>query len=96
MSLELPEAPAVGPAEVLVYLLDGTAGVSGAQVTVTGNMTHAGMEPVIAEAVEREPGLYAVPDFDLNMAGDWLLTADVTLPDGERASTDRPITVPGG
>ncbi|ADI14013.1 conserved hypothetical protein [Truepera radiovictrix DSM 17093] len=96
VSLELPNPPAVGPAEVLVYVLDGSEGVSEAQVTVTGNMTHAGMEPVIAEAQELEPGLYSVPDFDLNMAGDWLLTAEVTLPDGARASADRPISVPGG
>ena len=51
VSLELPQAPAVGPATVRVYLLSpDNEGVSDATVTVTGTMTHAGMEPVVAEA----------------------------------------------
>lgn len=95
VSLELPDAPEVGPAELRVYVLQGNGAVSDAQVTVTGNMTHAGMEPVIAEATESEPGLYLTQAFNFDMAGDWLLTADVTLPDGSRASDDVPVTVPG-
>ena len=40
VSLELPAEPAVGPAEVRVYLLGGDNGaVSDAAVTVTGTMT---------------------------------------------------------
>ncbi len=95
VSLELPETPAIGPAELLVYVLESNEGVADAQVTVTGHMTHAGMEPVIADAVESEPGLYRTQDFAFDMAGDWLLTAEVTLPSGDRATADVPLTVPG-
>ena len=50
-------------------------------VQVVGDMTHAGMIPVEAEAERQEPGLWAVRDFDLNMRGDWILT--VTAKDRE-------------
>ena len=97
VSLELPAEPAVGPAEVRVYLLGGDNGaVSDAAVTVTGTMTHAGMEPVIAEAVSTEEGLYVAKDFNFNMAGDWILQAEVTLPDGSEAGDGLSVTVPGG
>ena len=97
VSLELPEEPAVGPAEVRVYLLGGdNEAVSGASVTVTGTMTHAGMEPVITEAVLAEEGLYVAEGFNFNMAGDWLLEAEVTLPDGGEVTEERAVTVPGG
>ena len=97
VSLELPKEPAVGPAEVRVYLLDSdNKAVSGATVTVTGTMTHAGMVPVITQAVPAEGGLYHTEDFAFDMAGDWLLEADVTLPDGSQATDEQAVTVPGG
>lgn len=92
--LEAPADPSVGAAVVRVYLLDeDNAAITGAEVTVTGTMTHAGMEPVIGDAPEREDGLYATEDFAFSMAGDWVLTADVTLPDGNEVSSDLPLTV---
>ncbi len=97
VSLELPAELAVGPAEVRVYLLGGdNEAVSGASVTVTGTMTHAGMEPVITKAVLAEEGLYRTKDFNFNMAGDWLLEAEVTLPGGGEVTEERAVTVPGG
>ena len=97
VSLELPAEPAVGPAEIRVYLLGGdNEAVSGASVTVTGTMTHAGMEPVITEAVLAEEGLYRTKGFNFNMAGDWLLEAEVTLPNGSEVTEERAVTVPGG
>lgn len=96
VSLELPAEPAVGPAEVRVYLLgDDNSAVADAAVTVTGTMTHAGMEPVITEAVPAEKGLYVV-EFNFNMAGDWILQAEVSLPDGSEVTEERAVTVPGG
>ncbi len=96
VSLELPEEPAVGPAEVRVYLLGGdNEAVSGASVTVTGTMTHAGMEPVITEAVLAEEDLYVAEGFNFDMAGDWILQAEVTLPDGGEVTEERAVTVPG-
>jgi hypothetical protein len=40
------------------------------------------MMPVLRDAVEREPGMYTVP-FEWTMAGDWIVTIDGTLSDGE-------------
>ena len=97
VSIELPQAPAVGPATVRVYLLglDNEA-VNDATVTITGTMTHAGMEPVIAEAVPTANGIYETEAFVFDMAGDWILTAEAELRDGSAAQGERPVTVPGG
>ena len=90
------DAPTVGPATVTVYLLDGGEGVSGATVDVTGDMTHAGMAPVTADAPQQEPGLYRTDDFEFTMAGDWILTAEITLPDGttRQATTQTRVSAP--
>lgn len=92
--LEVQGEPTVGPATVVVYLLEDGDGVSGAQVEVTGDMTHAGMMPVITDAPEAEPGLYRTEDFRFTMGGDWILTAEITLPDGTAATTTTTLTVP--
>lgn len=96
VSLELPQKPAIGPAPVRVYVLGGdNKAVKGATVSVTGIMTHAGMEPVITEATPTENGLYQTKNFTFNMAGDWIVQADVTLPDGSEAQDELSVTVPG-
>ena len=84
-------------ATVRVYLLglDNEA-VNDATVTITGTMTHAGMEPVIAEAVPTANGIYETEAFVFDMAGDWLLEAEAELADGSEAQGERPVTVPGG
>jgi len=96
VSLELTDEPAVGPAAVRVYLLsENNDALTDAAVTVTGTMTHAGMEPVIAEATATSNGLYQTRDFAFTMAGDWILQAEVTLPDGSEASDELSVTIPG-
>jgi hypothetical protein len=92
---ELSGEPALGEAEILVYVLDGTDAVEGADVTVTGDMTHAGMVPVVAEAPQQEPGLYATEGFEFTMAGDWIITTEVTMPDGTRYEDELAVSVPG-
>lgn len=67
--------------------------LSGATVTVTGDMTHAGMVPVVAAARELAPGLYRADTFAFTMAGDWFITADATLPDGSRATLVKTVRV---
>src|SRR5215510_665990 len=47
-----PQPPRVGPATITLKA------VAGAQITLEGNMSHAGMVPVLAEAREVEPGSY--------------------------------------
>lgn len=95
LRIEVDGEPAVGPNPVTVYLLEGAEGVSGASVEVTGDMTHAGMVPVVADAAEVEPGLYRAEGFEFTMAGDWVLSAEATLPDGRTVSGESAVTVPG-
>ena len=85
VSVELLTRPArVGPAAIEIRVRRDDAPASGAAVRVTGDMTHAGMVPVVAEAPEVEAGTYRSNGFAFDMAGDWVLTVDVTYSDGER------------
>ena len=95
MRLETDGDLAVGTVPVVVYILENGEGIGGATVEVTGDMTHAGMAPVTAQAEETEPGLYRAEAFEFGMAGDWLLTAVATLPSGEETSAELGVTVPG-
>ena len=72
IELYINGTPKVGQSvRVLVTLTDPTgAPVSGADVAVEGNMTHAGMAPVLRGAIEREAERYVVEDFVLAMEGD--------------------------
>jgi hypothetical protein len=81
-----PELPAVGDSTLLVTLTEsGGASVSGATVTVEGNMDHAGMEPFRGQSSEDTDGVYRVP-FRWTMGGGWLLTVTAALPDGGQAT----------
>ena len=94
VSVELLTRPArVGPASIEVTVRDGSAAVSGASVRVTGDMTHAGMVPVVAEASEVDDGVYRSDGFAFDMAGDWVITVDVTLPDGGRSQGTLAVSV---
>lgn len=89
------EGDAVGPAPVTVHVLDGSQGVSGAEVEVQGDMSHAGMQPVIVVAAESEAGVYRAEGFAFTMAGDWFVTATVETADGREASEETFVTVRG-
>ena len=79
-----PEPPTVGPFKLTIRVTDSNhQPISGAHITVEANMSHAGMAPVDAFAGEVERGVYRVP-MDLTMSGDWVLLADIILPDGRR------------
>ena len=73
-----PQPPRVGPVTLTIQIKDlsGKA-FSGAHLTLEGNMSHAGMVPVFAEAREIEQGRYQSV-LQLSMAGDWTVTAHVT------------------
>ncbi|ACZ37678.1 FixH family protein [Sphaerobacter thermophilus] len=78
-----PSPAAVGPATVTVTIRDqDNAPVTGATVEVEGNMSHAGMKPVFADAHHQGDGQYVTEGFEFTMGGDWILTARVTLADG--------------
>lgn len=87
--------PRLGASPVTVDLRGVSGPVTGAEVEVTGDMTHAGMIPVLRDTIEIEPGLYQADDFEFTMAGDWIVTAEVVLPGGDRASGELRTTVPG-
>ena len=79
-----PSSPAVGPATFTATLRDpGGGAVTGATVRLEGHMSHPGMTPVIADAAERTPGVYAAP-FTFTMPGNWVLVVSASLAQGGR------------
>lgn len=88
-----PNPPQVGQAAVTVTLseADGQP-ITGAEVELEGNMTHAGMAPTLAQPSEVSPGRYEAA-LDFTMAGDWFILVRATLPDGRKL--ERQVDVPG-
>jgi hypothetical protein len=79
-----PHPPRVGAVTIDVEPLDAKGQpVSGAHVELEGNMSHAGMSPVIGVTREIDPGKYR-GTLPLTMAGDWIVLVNVTLANGER------------
>jgi len=76
-----PQPALVGPVTVSFRLNKAGNPVTGAHVSLEGDMTHAGMAPVFGDAHEVIPGFYQ-GQVGLNMAGDWVVLMHVTLPDG--------------
>ena len=88
-----PDPPEVGPAAATVTLTDaGGRPVRGAAVKLEGNMNHAGMTPVFADATEKAPGQYQ-GRLEFSMGGDWFVLVNATLADGRKVS--RKVDVPG-
>lgn len=81
-----PDPAVVGAAQLTVKLVDQDGqGIDGATVQLKGDMSHAGMQPVLAEASGTGGGVY-LADFKWTMAGDWFVTVTATLPDGRTAT----------
>ena len=88
-----PNPPQVGQTQVVLTLTDATGqSISGAEVELEGNMSHAGMAPVLTKATEVAPGRYEAP-LEFTMAGDWFISVRTTLPDGRKL--ERQVDVPG-
>lgn len=88
-----PQPVRVGLATLTLRLADGSRQpVTGASITLEGNMSHAGMSPVFAQAKETEQGRYQAI-LDLTMAGDWSILIHVTLADGQKL--ERQLDVKG-
>lgn len=94
VTLEIePSPPQLGLASITVALHDASGlPISGAQVELEGNMNHAGMVPVFAEASEVAPGRYRA-GMEFTMGGDWFILVRADLPDGR--SMERKVDVPG-
>jgi hypothetical protein len=79
-----PQPPRVGPATATIYLNDSASKpIEGATIRLEGNMNHAGMRPVFADANEAKPGRYEAK-LELTMGGDWFVLVDVALADGRK------------
>lgn len=78
-----PQPPVVGPAHLDLTLAspDGTP-LSGAKLQVRGQMTMAGMAPVLADLTDEGNGHYQTGRFHFTMVGDWVLTITGNLSDG--------------
>jgi hypothetical protein len=77
-----PSPPAVGPAKATVKLTDKEGKpLKGAALKLEGNMNHAGMKPVFADAKEVEPGRYEAT-LNFTMGGDWFVLITGKLADG--------------
>ncbi len=91
--MEDGQEPAVGRAELVVTLADDEGlPVNGATVALRGDMSHAGMQPVLATATAAGDGRYQT-DFEWTMSGDWIVTVTATLPDGRTVTREFPMTV---
>lgn len=79
-----PQPPIAGPVTITLRVIDASGqAVTGVRITLEGNMSHAGMVPVFADAAEIQPGHYRAT-LVLSMAGDWLFSAHLTLPDSRK------------
>ena len=77
-----PQPPRVGPLTITIRLANASGKpLTGARVKLEGNMSHAGMIPVFADAIETEPGRYS-STMELSMAGDWYCVVHMNLLDG--------------
>ena len=80
-----PQPPRIGPVTLTLHISDlSGAAISGAQVALQANMSHAGMVPVFADATEIEPGRYQ-STMKLSMAGDWRVNVHVTWSNDHKA-----------
>ncbi|MEZ4619924.1 MAG: FixH family protein, partial [Caldilineaceae bacterium] len=82
---------------LVVQLLDNAdQPITDAKVAVEGNMNHAGMAPVFADAVTDDAdgttdGRYQLP-FTFSMLGDWILTVTIEQTDGTTITRDLEVT----
>jgi hypothetical protein len=95
IDLSLPNgSPQVGAGALEVSLTTANgAPIADATVVVRGDMTHAGMIPVMATVTPAEVlGNYDVT-LEWTMAGDWIVTVTATLADGRGVTRQFPIRV---
>ena len=90
-----PDPPGVGPAQLTVSVsgADGRP-IDGARLHIKGDMTHTGMQPVLAQVEGGDKGEYEIP-FEWTMGGDWIVTVTANLPDGRTTARQFTFTVEG-
>jgi hypothetical protein len=86
-----PKPPVVGAATVTVSLAEQSgAPITGANVNLEGDMSHAGMQSVQAQAREVSPGRYQA-EIHFTMGGDWFVVVHAALPDGRTLEREMSI-----
>ena len=76
-----------------VTLTDGAGKpVDGATVSVKGDMSHAGMQPVFGDTKSSTNGVYRIP-FEWTMGGDWFVLITGKLADGRKVKEK--VDMPG-
>lgn len=83
----------VGTVTVTAQVSAGGEPLAGARVAVRGDMTHAGMTPALGQLTEGHQGTYATDEFELEMAGDWIITIEVEAADGRKATSETFVSV---
>jgi hypothetical protein len=79
-----PKPVRVGPVVVCFTLTDAdNYPATRVPIAVEADMSHAGMDPVFAQANELQPGHYE-SHLSFRMAGDWVILLHGTLPNGEK------------
>ena len=82
--VELPKTYRVGNETISLKMSDALGhGVSGAHLSLEGNMSHAGMAPIFGKAIETSPGSYS-GNLEFSMAGDWVISVNARLSDGRQ------------
>jgi hypothetical protein len=85
--------PPVGAGRILLRITDKAgAPIEDARLIVRGDMSHAGMVPIVGTADRGEDGLYMIP-VEWTMAGDWIITAEATLSDNSLVSRQFELSV---
>ena len=82
-----PQSMEVGQTDLIISITEKESGdpINDASVAIKGDMSHAGMQPVLGESSSGDNGVYTIP-YEWTMAGDWFITVDVTLADGTAVS----------
>ena len=88
-----PQPPRVGNAIITLGVTDASGEpVTGGQLKLEGNMSHAGMVPVFADAAEVSPGRYRA-NLELTMAGDWVVIIHGALADNRKFEQEFELAV---
>ncbi len=79
----VPYPPILGQSRLVIQITDNEGlPVNDAGLDIKGDMTHAGMVPILAKTVGGgKEGFYNVP-IEWTMGGDWIINVTATLPDG--------------
>jgi hypothetical protein len=88
-----PQPPTVGDSTLTITITRQNQPLAGVSVAVRGDMTHAGMRPIIADAATTDAQGKLVLPFKWSMSGDWIVSVTVTLTDHSQVAQDFNVTI---